>query len=712
MNPTFSEINSAVLANPSFIESRLPDCHYEGKRIHADTLHGGKGRSFNINTETGAWFDQATGECGGDTVSLVAAQDGISQGEAAKVISEALGLVGNNTLARKELPSFTATNADWKKPAAVYPYYYKGGTEPAFFVLRMERKGYKKEYRQSSGLDYQQNWKKGNQKPTCLYNLVTLTSGPGIDVSDFVVVVEGENKANALIAAGICATCNPGGAGKWKDEYSQDLAGKAIICLPDNDDVGKKHMQTVAASAHGVAGSVKVLNLPGLPHKGDILDWLEVPDNDFGKLRALMNEAPHWKPGEETEKPEGKHPFFSLSPEDCSFRRFKGVPPELPMVIDGLGFRGMAGVIAGNGGVGKTSLALQLCAMLATKKPLLGNVLVPKVQGSTLVILPEDPEIPIHQKVYRLADALKEDGDTLLSYTYGPDAYGMDIRLIAKTTKGLTTTEAFDALLAFAKRIPDLACIILDPLNLLHDVDVEESAGTAQYFASRMAYLAKETNSLVLVAHHTTKGEKIADKDKLEGALHQSVIRGTGAIVNGFRAALTLAELPPDFARKHLNLAQEPKRGEYIAGLVPKFNYAPKGNIFFLRRDDNAVLWPVETEQAKRTVQKIEKTMALVSVIPRIVAEIASQEAQDKRFTKATFALVYNKEWTDSPQNVLKAAIERALADGYLCIDRRPASNGRESDFLTVTGAEPLPTDDSPPDLNTWLNGADMDEVQ
>ena len=413
--------------------------------------------------------------------------------------------------------------------------------------------------------------------------------------------------------------------------------------------------------------------------------------------------------GELTSAGQREHPLFSLSPEDCSFRRFKSQPPELPMVIEGFGFRGMAAVIAGNGGVGKTSIELQICAMLATQKPLLGNVLVPKAQGSTLVILPEDPEIPIHQKVYRLAEVLGEDGDMLLSHTYGPNAYGMDVRLIAKTSKGIVTTEAFDALLAFAKRIPDLVCIILDPLNLLHDADVEESPGTAQFFASRMALLAKETNTLVLVAHHSIKGG--GRQFELEAALHQSTVRGSGGIVNGFRATLTLAELPVSFAKKHLNLPQTPKRGEYIAGLVPKFNYAPKGNIFFLRRDENAVLWPVETEQAKRTVQKIEKNMTLMRIIPSIVKEIGSQEGMGKFFTKTTFALVYNKEWPDSPQNVLKAAIERALADQYLCINRRLGGNGKEADFLTTKDAAPPPTEPDYADLNSWLNGVDMEEV-
>ena len=47
----------------------------------------------------------------------------------------------------------------------------------------------------------------------------------------------------------------------------------------------------------------------------------------------------------------------------------------------------------------------------------------------------------------------------------------------ATTRGGLTTTEAFDALLDAARRMPDLAAVILDPLNLLHGADVERNEG-------------------------------------------------------------------------------------------------------------------------------------------------------------------------------------------------------------------------------------------
>jgi predicted P-loop ATPase len=63
------------------------------------------------------------------------------------------------------------------------------------------------------------------------------------------------------------------GAGKWRSAYASELTGARVIILPDNDRPGEVHASQVAQSLSGVAASVKVLRLPGLPHKGDPHDW-------------------------------------------------------------------------------------------------------------------------------------------------------------------------------------------------------------------------------------------------------------------------------------------------------------------------------------------------------------------------------------------------------------------------------------------------------
>lgn len=48
--------------------------------------------SFKINLSTGAWADFATGDAGGDPISLAAYLSSIGQAEAARALAEMLGL--------------------------------------------------------------------------------------------------------------------------------------------------------------------------------------------------------------------------------------------------------------------------------------------------------------------------------------------------------------------------------------------------------------------------------------------------------------------------------------------------------------------------------------------------------------------------------------------------------------------------------------------
>ena len=72
-------------------------------------------------------------------------------------------------------------------------------------------------------------------------------------------VVEGEKDVHAIERAGGTATCNPGGAGKWRPEYADYLAGAHVVVVADRDDPGRAHAADVAASLQGVAASIRVV---------------------------------------------------------------------------------------------------------------------------------------------------------------------------------------------------------------------------------------------------------------------------------------------------------------------------------------------------------------------------------------------------------------------------------------------------------------------
>lgn len=97
------------------------------------------------------------------------------------------------------------------------------------------------------------------------------------DLSQTVFVVEGEKDCNRMIAAGAVATCNVGGAGKWRDEYSKFFHGRRVVVIADNDPPGLQHAKQVAESLVRVAqADVQLIErLPGVPEKGDVSDWLD-----------------------------------------------------------------------------------------------------------------------------------------------------------------------------------------------------------------------------------------------------------------------------------------------------------------------------------------------------------------------------------------------------------------------------------------------------
>jgi hypothetical protein len=104
-----------------------------------------------------------------------------------------------------------------------------------------------------------------------LYRLPELLAAPS---EQTVFIAEGEKDVNALVKIGRVATCNPSGAGKWRSEFAQCLADRDVMIIPDNDAPGRDHAAQVIASLLGVAKRARILELPGLPEKGDFSDWL------------------------------------------------------------------------------------------------------------------------------------------------------------------------------------------------------------------------------------------------------------------------------------------------------------------------------------------------------------------------------------------------------------------------------------------------------
>jgi putative DNA primase/helicase len=182
------------------------------------------------------------------------------------------------------------------------------------------------------------------------------------DSSQLVFIVEGEKDADRLASLGLAATTNVDGAGKWRDEYNQPFKGRHVVILPDNDEPGREHAETVATALLTVAATVKILDLTGLPDKGDVSDWLDAGENK-AKLLALAKRAPPYEPtakqvvGDKELAALKLMPLSAVQSEEFEWLWDKRIPLRGPTAF------------AGEGGVGKTLLVIDIASRISTGTP-------------------------------------------------------------------------------------------------------------------------------------------------------------------------------------------------------------------------------------------------------------------------------------------------------------------------------------------------------
>jgi hypothetical protein len=190
-----------------------------------------------------------------------------------------LGWLDKHGLTTVNGKSPTETSGTGRRVLATYPYHDESGTL-LYEVVRYEPKDFRQ--RKADG-----TWHLDGVRRV-LYRLAELMK------AETVYIVEGEKDVDTLRGIGLTATCNPGGAGKWRADYVEAFnAHQHVVILPDNDEPGRKHAQQVAESLYGKVVSLKVLDLPGLPAKGDVSDWLAT-GGTWQQLEALVSSTPGW----------------------------------------------------------------------------------------------------------------------------------------------------------------------------------------------------------------------------------------------------------------------------------------------------------------------------------------------------------------------------------------------------------------------------------
>jgi AAA domain len=316
----------------------------EAQSTRRDMRFGNRG-SLSINLEKATWHDHETNEGGGFL-------DLIERYTACKGPAACFDWLKREGFAL-DRSNGKANGHSEKIIEQIYPYLDEAGAL-LFEVVRFHPKDFRQRAPDGRG-GYTWSVKGVRQVP---YRLPELAEAIANDHAVF--VVEGEKDADNLWALGIPATCNAGGAGKWRPELNGHFAGANVVIIPDNDPP-KKHPQTgeimrhpngrqilpgqdhaaqVADALSGIAARVRVLNLAcfwtSMPQKADVSDWLRNGGNAI-TLHELAEHVPDWMVGDVIAVP--IVPQFPLKPFEAITvslepnYRIKGVFPRIGLAV-------------------------------------------------------------------------------------------------------------------------------------------------------------------------------------------------------------------------------------------------------------------------------------------------------------------------------------------------------------------------------------------
>ena len=320
-----------------------------------------------------------------------------------------------------------------------------------------------------------------------------------VAAGETVYVVEGEKDVLAVEAAGGVATCNPGGAGKWRDEYSEFLRGGRVVVVRDRDEAGCRHAAAIAASVSRVADAVRVV---------EALNGKDASDH-LGAGLGLDEFVPvpaAFEPEPVTVDPDPDAPSPAASKRllfDPALLTPVGEiePPRLDGLVHGdegvLVARGTSALIVGAEGVGKTTLLQHLALSLAAQRPFLGFAVG---DGARVLYVGADRPHSQCDSISKLRDQYPDTGDRLITYFAVPGDLLSDQR----------------TLLSMARRA-NAEVVILDSLYAIAPTDQSMNEDMwARALARSVAALMSAGITLIVAAHPPRNTE---GRDKTTNAL-------------------------------------------------------------------------------------------------------------------------------------------------------------------------------------------------
>lgn len=334
-----------------------------------------------------------------------------------------------------------------------------------FQVERMHPKGFRQRRPKGSGWEYTL----GDVRRV-IYRLPQVIAA--VKAGKGIVIVEGERDVHTLEAKDQVATTCPGGAGKWRDQYSEVLRGAKVAVIQDMDPVdpktgkrhGQEHAEQVKRSLQAVGAKVTMLQ----PAVGkDVTDHIQaglklgalVPAGEISKERLQLLSAP-----EVMRLPDPDQEGYLLGP---------------------LIYRGYRIVIGGHTGHGKTTLTMHMVACAVNGTDFLDSHWHGKGGLRALIV-------DVEQGTKSIKRVLRETGldrNPNVQYLRVPDGLALDTDRDA-----IASVEKI-----FAEGRFDLVCA--DPLYKLHRGDPNDTRAATELMRRFDDWRERYQFSLLLPMH-------------------------------------------------------------------------------------------------------------------------------------------------------------------------------------------------------------------
>lgn len=283
----------------------------------------------------------------------------------------------------------------------------------------------------------------------------------------------------------LAVTTNFDGAGNWLAEYNYHFSSRHVAIFPDNDEPGEAHALAIAEAILPYAQTVKIVRLPGLPHKGDVSDFLDAhPVED---LLAELIRAPRFQREVRAEVVSDK-PFFVTADQ-----MFPEGVPQISWYIPRVVHRISRGMIVAAPKAGKSMLGLDMAIALASGQQWLG--IEPARQVRVGVLSREDSPVLTINRVQELARARGHHLGSL-----------PNLLLNTFAQRHSFFVDKDDHLKELCKAITSegISVLMCDVLNKLHAGD-ENSNTEMTKVMQRFDQIQAETGVDVVVIHHDVK---------------------------------------------------------------------------------------------------------------------------------------------------------------------------------------------------------------